>query len=161
MTQKLKVEIEYLSVESGVSRRVITPHSLFDDGLKIYIRAFDSNRKKFLSFSPSRITSSKLLSSTPSMGERIEDDESWNSFVDLEIVPHPKIKVKETIEYEYKMVRGMLKIKVREATGGFFLRSWNVDCTLDAELTPKVYHLHLSNVKNFFHSDMLYIAPSN
>ncbi|EOI7454698.1 WYL domain-containing protein [Yersinia enterocolitica] len=160
IAQKQKVEIEYLSVNSGPSKRIITPHSLFDDGLKIYIRAFDGNRKAFINLSPSRITSSKLLSSTPVVGERVGDDEKWNSFVDLEITPHPKIKIKETIEYEYKMIRGILNIKVREATGGFFLRSWNVDCTLDAELSPNIYHLHLSNVKKFLKSEMLYIAPS-
>ncbi len=161
ITQKSKVEIEYLSVDNGISKRTITPHSLFDDGLKIYIRAFDSNRKKFLNFSPSRVVSSKLLDSKPGVGEKIEDDEKWNLFIELDIVPHPAIKVKETIEYEYKMIRGMLKIKVREATAGFFLRSWNVDCSPDATLSPKVYHLHLNNVKNFEGSEMLFIAPTS
>ncbi|AUU12339.1 WYL domain-containing protein [Serratia marcescens] len=161
ITQKSKVEIEYLSVDNGISKRIITPHSLFDDGLKIYIRAFDSNRKKFLNFSPSRVVSSKLLDSKLGVGEKIEDDEKWNLFIELDIVPHPGIKVKETIEYEYKMIRGMLKIKVREATAGFFLRSWNVDCSPDATLSPKVYHLHLNNVKNFEGSEMLFIAPTS
>ncbi|HBB6707065.1 TPA: WYL domain-containing protein [Serratia marcescens] len=161
ITQKSKVEIEYLSVDNGISKRIITPHSLFDDGLKIYIRAFDSNRKKFLNFSPSRVVSSKLLDSKPGVGEKIEDDEKWNLFIELDIVPHPAIKVKETIEYEYKMIRGMLKIKVREATAGFFLRSWNVDCSPGATLSPKVYHLHLNNVKNFDGSEMLFIAPTS
>ncbi|MDQ9670830.1 hypothetical protein RF033_24975, partial [Serratia marcescens] len=71
------MEIEYLSVDNGISKRIITPHSLFDDGLKIYIRAFDSNRKKFLNFSPSRVVSSKLLDSKLGVGEKIEDDEKW------------------------------------------------------------------------------------
>lgn len=160
ITQKKRVEIEYLSVNSGKSKRIITPHSLFDDGLKIYIRAYDSKYATFISFSPSRITNATLLDANASKGEFLEDDSEWNSILDFELVPHPKIKFKDTIEYEYKMIRGSLNIKVREATAGFYLRAWNVDCSIDAELNSEVYHLHLKNVAQYSKKSFMRIAPT-
>ncbi|WP_449550608.1 WYL domain-containing protein [Lelliottia amnigena] len=160
ITQRKRVEIEYLSVNNGKSKRIITPHSLFDDGLKVYIRAYDSKYSKFINFSPSRITNASLLDTSAAVGECLEDDLEWNSLLDLELVPHPKIKYKDTIEYEYKMIRGSLNIRVREATAGFYLRAWNVDCSFDAELDPEVYHLHLNNVAQYSKKTFMRIAPT-
>ncbi|WP_233606964.1 WYL domain-containing protein [Citrobacter sp. FDAARGOS_156] len=160
ITQKKKVEIEYLSVTSGKSKRIITPHSLFDDGLKIYVRAYDSKYKKFISLSQSRITKANLLNVIAEKGESISDDIEWNNILELEIVPHPRIKFKDTIEYEYRMIRGSLIVKVREATAGFYLRAWNVDCSFDAILNSEIYQLHLKNHAQYAKKDFMFLAPT-
>lgn len=160
ITQKKKVEIEYLSINSGKSKRIITPHSLFDDGLKIYVRAYDSKYKKFINFSPSRIVNAELLSVNVEKGETIGDDNEWNNILELELVPHPRIKFKDTIEYEYRMIRGSLIVKVREATAGFYLRAWNVDCSFDAILNSEIYQLHLKNHAQYAKKDFMFLAPT-
>lgn len=160
IAQKKSVEIEYLSASSGKSRRIITPHNLFDDGLKVYIRAYDSKYNMFVNFSPSRIIESSLLTINAKKNELGENDSEWNSIINIEVVPHPKIKFKETIEYEYKMTRGSLNINVREATAGFFLRAWNIDCSIDAELDPNVYHLHLKNSAHYSKKEFMRLAPT-
>jgi hypothetical protein len=44
-------------------------------------------------------------------------------------VQHP-----DTIEAEYGMEDGVLKVRVRAALAGYLLRRWNVDCTEDHSL---------------------------
>lgn len=160
ITQKKKVEIEYLSVTNGKSKRIISPHSLFDDGLKIYIRAYDSKYQAFINISSSRITCSSLMDVSTAIGEEVEYDIEWNNILDLQLIPHPKIKHKETIEYEYKMIRGSLNIQVREATAGFYLRAWNVDCSVDAGLSSEIYHLHLRDAEQHSGKKFMYLAPT-
>jgi len=40
----------------------------------------------------------------------------------------------ETIEMDYTMQDGALKVNVRAAVAGYMLRRWNVDCTEDHSL---------------------------
>ena len=41
------VKITYLSISSGAKERIIAPHAIFSDGLRLYIRVFDRDREKF------------------------------------------------------------------------------------------------------------------
>lgn len=138
-------KITYSSLTSGPSERIIAPHSIIDDGLNLYMRAYDRKRDKFLEFSLSRIYKSESIGSSPSKGEKMSDDTEWLRFIDLVLVPHPKIQYKETIEFQYKMIRGELTIPIRSACAGYFLRSWKVDCSEDASLNHHEYHLYLKN----------------
>jgi hypothetical protein len=143
------VSIGYFSLNSGKkTERVIVPHSIFDDGLRLYIRAYDRKREAFLDLSASRIFEASLLDAKPDINELKKNDNEWNKEVELVIIPHPALRHKEIIEYEYKMIRGELRVKIKASTAGYFLRTWNIDCSFDAELPENVYHLHLSNIKS-------------
>lgn len=142
------VSIRYLSLSSESERtRIIVPHSLFNDGLKLYIRLFDRDRKCFLDFSPSRIISASLLDESPQIHEKIAYDTLWNDIVNLHLIPHPKFTKKqaEIIAYEYQMIRRQRIIPIRKALINYFLRAWYVDCSKDAILDPNHYHLWLEN----------------
>lgn len=146
--QKKTALIEYSSINSGKSERVIAPHSIFDDGLRIYIRAYDRKRNDFIDLSSSRILKSSFINKEKQSHELIGNDYDWNKEVELLITPHPKIKNKETIEFEYKMVRGELNITSRASCAGYFLKAWGVDCSELATKDHNEYHLHLKNIKN-------------
>jgi len=77
----------------------------------------------------------------------------------MELVAHPKLPHPETIEMDYVMQDGVLKINVRAAVAGYVLRRWNVDCTEDNSLKGAEYHLWLRNRQALYGVQNLVLAP--
>lgn len=141
------VKVRYMSLENGEKERVIAPHSIFNDGLRIYVRAFDRDRNIFITLHPARMMEATLLSESPLTHEQQAQDHEWNNTVELSLVAHPKLSEqgKAVIQYEYKMMRGKLKVKVRQSTACHFLAAWHVDCSTHAILSENIYCLWLEN----------------
>lgn len=157
--QKKALKIDYRSLSSGLSQREIVPFALVDNGLRWHVRAFDRKRERFTDFVINRIAKPKLLNTEITKPETKEGDIQWNRIVEMHIVPHPNLKHPETIETEYGMVNGMLKIQVRAAVAGYVLRHWNIDCSERHTLTGPESHLWLQNRQTLYGVENLVIAP--
>lgn len=157
--QKKALKIDYRSLSSGLSQREIVPFALVDNGLRWHVRAFDRKRERFTDFVINRIAKPKLLNTEITKPETKEGDIQWNRIVEMHIVPHPNLKHPETIETEYGMVNGMLKIQVRAAVAGYVLRHWNIDCSERHTLTGPENHLWLQNRQTLYGVENLVIAP--
>ncbi|MBS7825014.1 WYL domain-containing protein [Wohlfahrtiimonas chitiniclastica] len=161
IVQNKCIQIIYLSISSGEAKeRTVVPHAIFSDGLRLYIRVFDRIRKKFLDLASARIVKAIELNEKPKKDETRENDYLWNDYIELNLIAHPKLptEVQEVIKFEYKMIRDRLKIMTRKSTINYFLRVWNIDCSDDASLDTKVYHLKLENIASL--SELLSpIAP--
>jgi len=155
------LEIGYRSLSSGETRREIVPFALVDNGLRWHIRAYDRRRNRFTDFVLTRVSKPKILKNNlPEQHETSAKDEQWNSRVSLELIPHPSIKYKETIEDDYNMKNGVLKINLRAAVAGYVLRRWNVDCSPKHHLKGNEYHLALKNLEALDGSvDTMVLAP--
>jgi len=157
--QKRVVRINYRSIDSGLSKREIAPFVLVDNGLRWHVRAYDRNRKSFIDFVITRIADPKIMESEPEEYETREADIQWNRVVEMELVPHPKLPHPETVEMDYAMQDGVLKVNVRAAVAGYVLRRWNVDCTEDHSLKGAEYQLWLRNRQALYGVENLAIAP--
>lgn len=156
------VKIEYTSQSSGKTTREVIPHSLIDDDFQKHIRAFDRSRNKFLDFNVTRISSAQICEyNEVQEHEKQEYDTEWNQIVTLKVVPHPKEKHTETIEYDYGMANGELSVKIRAAEAGYFLRRWSIDSSINGILSQGAYHLHLKNAEELQDVSSLYIAPGH
>lgn len=154
------LSIKYRSVRSGLTERVIIPFCLVDNGLRWHVRAYDRRRGQFMDLVLTRISDPVAPSDpTPLEHESKEFDKQWNRIVELEIVAHPQLEHKDTIEMDYAMEDGVLKMDVRAAVAGYILRRWNVDCSKDAKLRGDEYHLWLKNRQALYGVDNLKIAP--
>ncbi len=157
---KKAVEMRYWSLGSGCTEREFVPSVLVDNGLRWHVRGYDRKRKEFRDFVVNRIECTKIL-----MGDLVQSDElkeadnQWNRIVEMELVPHPGLQCKETIIREYNMDDGAVKINVRAAVAGYFLRRWNVDCSKNYTGDHKVYHLWLRNSLSLYGASNLEIAP--
>lgn len=157
---KQAVQIEYRSLTSGFTTREIVPFYLVDNGLRWHIRTYDRRRGRFTDFVLTRITRPKLLPDSPVEDHELpSEDIQWNRIVELEIVAHPQLDHKETIEADYGMENGVLPLKIRAAVAGYLLRRWNVDCTSKGTLKGAEYHLWLKNRQALYGVDNLRIAP--
>lgn len=159
------LSITYVSLSSGETTREIVPHTLVDNGLRWHVRGFDRNHGEFRDFVLTRIKAAVVLEDStlsPSVIKESEletQDRQWNRFVELELVPHPRIEHSEAIELDYGMTGGVMKVEVRAATAGYLLRLWNVDCSKEAQLKTPEFHLWLKNYQTLYGVGNLAIAP--
>lgn len=158
--QKKALRIAYCSLSSGHTTRDIVPFALVDNGLRWHVRAFDRRRTRFTDFVINRIIDAKQLEDeTLPVSESKEADIQWNRIVEMHLVPHPRLQHPETIEHEYNMHAGVLKVQARAAVAGYILRRWNIDCTADHRLIGAEYHLWLKNQQTLYGVENLAIAP--
>ena len=157
--QKKVVTITYHSLSSGRTTREIVPFVLVDNGLRWHVRAYDRRQSRFSDFVITRIADPVIIDSMVEEHESRESDNQWNRIVELEIVPHPRLKHTKTIEIDYAMENGVLNVDVRAAVAGYVLRRWNVDCTEDHSMEGHEYHLWLRNRQALYGVDNLIIAP--
>jgi len=155
------LRITYVSLSSGETTRDIVPHTLVDNGLRWHVRGFDRKHGEFRDFVLTRIKAAVVLEdSRLSEAELETQDRQWNRFVELELVPHPRIEHSEAIELDYGMAGGVLKVEIRAATAGYLLRLWNVDCSYNHSLKQLEYQLWLKNKQALYGVANLALAPS-
>jgi hypothetical protein len=158
--QGCPAEVYYRAMSSGLTTREIVPFALADSGLRWHVRAFDRRTGEFRDFVLARLTDARLLSGPVKDNERSADDIEWNRITELELVPHPaNVQHPDTIESEYGMNGGVLKVRVRAALAGYLLRRWNVDCTNDHSLKGGEYQLWLRNRQALYGVSNLLLAP--
>ncbi|MDM1708442.1 WYL domain-containing protein [Thiopseudomonas alkaliphila] len=160
------LRITYVSLSSGETTREIVPHTLVDNGLRWHVRGFDRKHgpsgapNGFRDFVLTRIKAAFVLEdSTLSETELETQDRQWNRFVELELVPHPRIERSEAIELDYGMTGGVLKVEIRAATAGYLLRQWHVDCSKAHSLQGTEYQLWLKNTPTLYGVGNLNLAP--
>lgn len=152
-------KIVYRSLSSGRTTREIVPFVLVDNGLRWHVRGYDRKQSRFADFVVTRISDPEILDGPVKEHEGRESDIQWNRVVELEIVPHPSLKHPKTIETDYAMENGVLKVNVRAAVAGYVLRRWNVDCSAEHSLEGPEYHLWLKNRQALYGVENLIIAP--
>ncbi|EJL6422401.1 TPA: WYL domain-containing protein [Vibrio cholerae] len=154
------LSITYVSLSSGETTREIVPHTLVDNGLRWHVRGFDRKHGEFRDFVLTRIKAAVVLEDSRLSETELEtQDRQWNRFVELELVPHPRIEYSEAIELDYGMTEGVMKVEIRAATAGYLLRLWNVDCSESACLSTSQCQLALNNRAALYGVQNLAIAP--
>ncbi|WP_054284843.1 WYL domain-containing protein [Gulbenkiania mobilis] len=158
--QGAAVEVAYRALSSGLTTREIVPFALADSGLRWHVRAFDRRSGEFRDFVLGRLDAARILPGPVADHEKPDQDIQWNRITELELVPHPaNVQHPDTIEAEYGMDGGVLKVRVRAAMAGYLLRRWNVDCTEDHSLKGGEHHLWLRNRQALYGVTNLVLAP--
>lgn len=158
--QRAVVEVSYRALSSGLTTREIVPFALADNGLRWHVRGFDRRSGDFRDFVLTRIADARLLSGAVKEHETADQDIQWNRIAEIELVPHPaNVQHPDTIEAEYGMENGVLRMRVRAAMAGYLMRRWNVDCTEDHSLKGAEFHLWLRNRQALYGVTNLVLAP--
>ncbi|MGF1729487.1 helix-turn-helix transcriptional regulator [Photobacterium kasasachensis] len=153
---------KYYSVKNGFSLKKLIPHSIFDNGTRWYMRAWDIEKKSFRSYALSRILSSEVSDTLDDHADLKLLDHQWNRMVKLELVPHPNkknVSCPQTIEHDFQMKKGCLELSVRATIAGYWLALWNVDCTENHSLKGYQYQLWLRNHQTLYDVESRMIAP--
>lgn len=158
--KKTVVEISYRSLSSGLTTREIVPFALADNGQRWHVRGFDRRGGDFRDFVLTRIADARLIAGAVQEHETADQDIQWNRIAEIELVPHPaNVQHPDTIEAEYGMNNGVLRMRVRAAMAGYLMRRWNVDCSEDHRLKGGEFHLWLRNRQALYGVSNLMLAP--
>lgn len=162
MSLEKKLNVEYNSLSSGKSNKVIFPLAIFDGGVDWYLRAYDVEKKRHFDMKMSRFSSAYVADPESKAAEIRSADSQWNRMVSLEISPHPNrtnVANPDSVIHEYKMKNGYLKVTLRAAVAGYWLKHWNVDCTEKSDLKGYEYQLCLRNYMALYDVKSRGIAP--
>jgi len=162
LSQGATLKTTYRSVKNGQSNKRLVPHALFDNGIHWYMRAYDIEKEEFRSYALTRICTVSIDQATSLNIEIKNGDFQWSRMVSLELVPHPNtfnVPHPETIEHDFQMLDGVLKIMVRATVAGYWLHHWNVDSTEDHSLEGYNYQLWLRNHQTLYDVESREIAP--
>jgi predicted DNA-binding transcriptional regulator YafY len=154
------VQITYHSLSSGQTEREIAPFAVVNSGLRWHVRAFDRKTKSFRDFVFTRILTAKVTNKNVEDDEKSGNDTFWNEKITIELAPHPSnIKEKRSIEMDYGMRDGSVKVTLRKAVAGYVLRHWNVDSTENHQLDGKHFQLWLTNRDEIEGIEEVILAP--
>ena len=158
--KKTAVEISYRALSSGLTTREIVPFAFADNGQRWHVRGYDRRSGDFRDFVLTRIADARLISGAVKEHETADQDIQWNRVAEIELVPHPaNVQHPDTIEAEYGMESGVLRMRVRAAMAGYLMRRWNVDCTEDHSLKGAEFHLWLRNRQALYGVTNLVLSP--
>lgn len=153
------IAIRYHSMSSGESERIIVPFALVDTGLRWHVRAFDRKSGEFRDFVITRIEAPVRIDEEPEANESPDNDIQWTRIVELDLVPHPRLKRPDIIRMDYGMDSDSLRVRVRAAIAGYMLLRWSVDCSPDHCLKEEQYRLWLSDPLALYGVENAKLAP--
>ncbi|KEQ11262.1 hypothetical protein GZ77_26280 [Endozoicomonas montiporae] len=161
---KSYLRADYTSVRNGASEKRLLPHAIFDNGIHWYVRAYDEERERHCSLALTRFISAEVTNKVDEAKFKTitSRDHQWNRIITLEIVPHPNdefVKESATIEHDFGMKDGCLKVQARAIVAGYWLNLWDVDCSANHSLKDKHYQLWLRNHPALYGVDGNFIAP--
>ncbi len=117
-----EIHVTYQSMSNNDPKDYfLSPHALVFDGLRWHMRAFSRGHSQFRDFVLSRILQAEVVGKA--LREKGEDL-IWNTYVEVLLAPHPGLTEHQrtAIEFDYAMVEGVLKYKVRAALLNYFLQ---------------------------------------
>ena len=129
----LRLDIAYASISSpAFEERIISPHSLIDDGNRWHVRAWCEKNRDYRDFVLNRIR--KVFDSEGCSEAGRSSDDAWNTWVNLSITPDPRLTEgqQNIVAMDYGMERtddGVLKAtyRVRGALVIYWLQKLRLD----------------------------------
>lgn len=91
--------------------------------------------------------------------ERTDADIQCIRIVELDLVPHPRLKRPDVIQMDYGMTDGLIRIRVRAAIAGYMLLRWCVDTSPDHSLKEEQYRLWLRDPLALYGVENAKLAP--
>ncbi|MCC6946240.1 MAG: WYL domain-containing protein [Bradyrhizobiaceae bacterium] len=140
------LSIRYQSMSRPeLARRTIEPHALAHDGFRWHARAFDRDSGEFRDFVIGRMSAPRAAGPAQS---RPEDDTDWNSFIILQIAPHPKLTEAQSraIAIDYGIRGQSASLRVRRSLLFYALKRLGLDVPPDTR-SPNDQQIVLVNRK--------------
>lgn len=126
----IRIRYQSLSKPEPIWRQ-ISPHALAFDGNRWHVRAFCHRENKFKDFAISRVF--EVNEAQPSTVES-RADQAWHRIINIQIGPGPDLTdgQKLSIELDYGMSEGHLRIPTRVAMASYLIRQLRLDAEQDS-----------------------------
>ena len=132
--QQKRLDVDYVSLNHPDREgRVIVPHTLVYTGLRWHVRAWCEKNGEYRDFVLSRFREIPDIMDDSEHGA--DGDEQWNTFVDLCIVPDPRLskEQQEVVEADYGMNTGTLQVSTRARLVPYVLQLLHINANERAD----------------------------
>ncbi|GAB3308445.1 helix-turn-helix transcriptional regulator [Haliea atlantica] len=123
-----RLEVDYVSLHNPDREgRIIVPHTLVFSGLRWHVRAWCEKNQDYRDFVLSRFRDiPEPLGDSP---HGVEQDEEWNTRVELRIVPDPRLRPEQraVVAADYGMQDGVLIIPLRARLVPYALKLLHIE----------------------------------
>lgn len=118
---RLRIDYGSLSGKREVGTRQIVPHAFAHDGYRWHVRAWCEKNLDYRDFVLSRIR--EIEWPTESAPTDLPNDFDWETFDELILAPNPDLsdKLRESVAWDFGMIGGYLRLKVRRAMRNYTL----------------------------------------
>jgi len=126
--EKRAIDIGYTSLSSPQYKdRIIEPHNLIFDGMRWHVRAYCQQNGEYRDFVLSRFNGEASDEGKATHNE--SDDMSWHQFIDIEIIPDPRLtsEQQQVIALDYQMENGKCVINTRVPFVNYLLKRLRLD----------------------------------
>ena len=126
--QQKRLDIEYYSLSSGdFEGRIISPHTLVNDGIRWHVRAYCEKNQAYRDFVLSRFMGTPEEEGNAQF--TAEYDQDWNTWLTVILQPDPRLsqESQRAIELDYLMENGKKAIPCRAALVKYLLQKLRVD----------------------------------
>lgn len=148
--QRRCLKARYISLSSGSdSFRALYPHALGSDGHRWHVRAFDYENDRYSDFVLSRLEAQDFIETPTS---EIPEDDEWDTTVHLNLRADSSLDEtrRARLESEYRMRKGLLSVRVRQAMLFYYLRFFGFnphDRTNGMMRNVSSFHLKVENLE--------------
>jgi len=139
----LRLVYRSMSTPAGTARLVF-PHALVRAPRRWHMRAWCTERKDFRDFTLGRVASAHILEAVAPYGRN--DDEEWNSRLELELVAHPAMnpEQQDMIAAEYFGGAKSLRLEVRKCLAAYIIQDLRLAMDVHRHVPPE-YQLLVNN----------------
>lgn len=126
--QQKRLDIEYYSLSSGdFEGRIISPHTLVNDGIRWHVRAYCEKNQEHRDFVLSRFVG--VAEEEGKAQFTIDHDPEWNTWLTVTLQPDPRLskESQRAIELDYLMENGKKDITCRAALVKYLLQKLRLD----------------------------------
>ncbi len=150
ISQKQRIDIGYASINTpDYEDRIISPHSLINDGARWHTRAWCEKNQEFRDFVLSRINAIHNIEGQASKSQN--DDKLWNTLVQFNIEPDPRLSAERQriVALDYDM---------NTTLDGRHKRTYKVRAAL---LIYWLQHLRLDRYREKAEAQQIIISPES
>lgn len=142
--QGLRISYKSMTHPLG-TERLVFPHALVRAPRRWHMRAWCTERSKFLDFTLGRVSAASL-DDLPCVGHGRNQDAAWMNVVDLLIAPHPGLSEdqRKMITSEFFPGAASLRLKARECLAPYIAQDLRLAVDTEKQMPPE-YQLALIN----------------
>lgn len=129
MAQRLKIEIDYVSMATGLRQNQwIAPTNFASDGERLHVRAWSYHHEEWRDYVPVRVSPESSFTALP-IGDELPQDVEWEELVEIRLRPqsHLSEDQKAAVRLEYGFTNNILSFHVRKCLEFYIERRWRLN----------------------------------
>ena len=127
--QRLKIEIDYVSMSTGLRQNQwIAPAQFASDGERLHVRAWSFHHQQWRDYLPVRVSPESSFLAAP-VGQELPRDADWEELIDIRLRPINDLsdEQKAAVRLEYGFTEEVLRFQIRRSLEFYVERRWGLD----------------------------------